>query len=319
MANIEKHISDLLCLHDCVIIPGIGGFVANYKQATLVNERNLLLPPSKAIGFNQSLSHNDGLLANHISRREGRSYAESIEQINSFVLQVKARIKNGEPVEFTGIGTFRKDASGIMFFTPNEHNNLFPNTFGLEKIHFEPLHHISNIQKHEEPVRRLLRSRSPRYWASVAAVIAGLFLFTPDLKVPDHQQIDTGNIISTISETSNPKQESSPVIAPKQGATESDATTATNLEQQTANSSEHNESESSFHLIAASFIKESPAKEILTKLHNDGFTEATILSSSNGRYRVSLFSFSEREKAVKKLYALRTKQQFQNVWLLTNS
>ncbi|MEC8853074.1 MAG: SPOR domain-containing protein, partial [Bacteroidota bacterium] len=30
---IEHYISDLLYLHDCVIIPGFGGFVGNKKSA----------------------------------------------------------------------------------------------------------------------------------------------------------------------------------------------------------------------------------------------------------------------------------------------
>ncbi|MGM0376598.1 MAG: SPOR domain-containing protein, partial [Bacteroidota bacterium] len=81
----EKHISDLLYVHDCVIVPGLGGFVANHKPAVVVEERNLFRPPSKEIGFNRSLSHNDGLLAKHVSQREQISWEESLERIRTFV------------------------------------------------------------------------------------------------------------------------------------------------------------------------------------------------------------------------------------------
>jgi hypothetical protein len=33
--KIEQYISELLYKYDCVIVPGLGGFVANYKSATI--------------------------------------------------------------------------------------------------------------------------------------------------------------------------------------------------------------------------------------------------------------------------------------------
>jgi hypothetical protein len=63
-------VSDLLFKHNCVIIPGIGGFVANYSQAEFKNDNRTILPSRKRVAFNQSLIENDGLLVNKLSQQK---------------------------------------------------------------------------------------------------------------------------------------------------------------------------------------------------------------------------------------------------------
>ncbi|MDK2840768.1 MAG: hypothetical protein PWQ17_273 [Anaerophaga sp.] len=315
MASIEKHISDLLCLHDCVIVPGLGGFVANYKPAALIEERNLFQPPKKEIGFNRSLSHNDGLLTNHICKQEHLSWNESTERIHSFVDGFQTKINNGETFVFEGIGTFRKDALGNLQFTPNVHNKLLPDAYGLIEFHFEPLQYVALQQKREEPVRRLLRSRSPRYWATVAAMIAGLFLFTPELKMPEHQQIDTGNIISSVAEKSAIATQPA-TYAPKQLTNSDNSASDVSEKSDIASGRTDDQVKTPFHLIAASFKYEAPAQQTAEQMKKEGFPDAQILLSSNGRFRVALESFEKRDSAVERLFALRKNEKFENVWLL---
>ena len=68
--TIDTYISELLFLHDCVIIPEFGGFVGNNKSAVLNKNTNTIYPPSKDILFNKNLRKNDGLLINHIANSE---------------------------------------------------------------------------------------------------------------------------------------------------------------------------------------------------------------------------------------------------------
>ena len=58
--TISKYISELLFLHDCVIIPEFGGFVGNNKSAVLNEITRTISPPSKEILFNLNLQTNDG-------------------------------------------------------------------------------------------------------------------------------------------------------------------------------------------------------------------------------------------------------------------
>ena len=61
MIELSQHIEVLLLENDCVIVPGLGGFVAHYTPAIQVEE-NVFLPPTRTIGFNPQLKLNDGLL-----------------------------------------------------------------------------------------------------------------------------------------------------------------------------------------------------------------------------------------------------------------
>ena len=47
--TVAHYISELLFLHDCVIVPDFGGFVGNKKPAQLNRSAGLLTPPSKQI------------------------------------------------------------------------------------------------------------------------------------------------------------------------------------------------------------------------------------------------------------------------------
>jgi len=322
MASMEKHISDLLCMHDCVIVPGLGGFVANHKPAEVVEERHQFRPPVKEIGFNRSLSHNDGLLAKHISQREQISWNESIERIQAFVADLRTKINQGERVRLQGIGSFRKDAVGNLQFTPKERNQLLPSSFGLYEFHYEPLPYVPSARRDEEPVRQLFQSRSPRYWVSIAAMFAGLFLFTSELKMPGHQQIETGSLNPAgnrtevpAASTSSDKEDAKMEISAETVAGKNNQPVET--KENPGSENEQAQNNQPYHLIAASFRQEAPARHVLERLHGDGYAEATLMRSDQGRYRISLLAFPEREKAVNRLFELRKQKRFENVWLLT--
>ncbi len=67
--QITQLISELLYRHDCVIVPGFGGFVSRSHSAGFNKGNNLLFPPAKHILFNRNLIHNDGLLITSLMER----------------------------------------------------------------------------------------------------------------------------------------------------------------------------------------------------------------------------------------------------------
>ena len=60
MNELSRHIESLLVSNDCVIVPGLGGFVTQYVTARRVDEENLYLPPYRTVGFNGQLTINEG-------------------------------------------------------------------------------------------------------------------------------------------------------------------------------------------------------------------------------------------------------------------
>src|SRR5512136_2737677 len=86
--DIGKYIKELLLLHDCVILPGLGGFVANYRSAEINEKLKIISPPSKSILFNRNLSHNDGLLIVHISKKTGLGYKDIEKLVKEFTEKI---------------------------------------------------------------------------------------------------------------------------------------------------------------------------------------------------------------------------------------
>mgnify|MGYP006299101073 CR=1 FL=1 len=74
MSTLSKYISDLLFLHNCVIVPELGGFVAEFRSAVIDDQREMIYPPSKSLAFNNALRRNDGLLVNYIAHKRELTY-----------------------------------------------------------------------------------------------------------------------------------------------------------------------------------------------------------------------------------------------------
>lgn len=91
MHRFIEYISDLLFLHDCVIIPDFGGFICNYKSAHIDEENGLICPPAKDILFNRNLTHNDGLLVNWIACKENITYEKATVQVTLFCEELKIK------------------------------------------------------------------------------------------------------------------------------------------------------------------------------------------------------------------------------------
>ena len=49
MIELSRHIESLMLKHDCVIVPGLGGFVTQYVPARRVEGEQLFLPPCHQI------------------------------------------------------------------------------------------------------------------------------------------------------------------------------------------------------------------------------------------------------------------------------
>lgn len=126
-----KYITELLYDHDCVIIPGFGGFVSSYEHASLNREKNLFHPPYKKILFNSRLKNNDGIVANHIARKENITYEAAMKIIRRFAENCNKEMDAEKKVRFGGIGLLYKDENGNIQFDQDTRINYLPDAFGL--------------------------------------------------------------------------------------------------------------------------------------------------------------------------------------------
>lgn len=133
MIKVDKHISNLLYEHDCVIVPELGGFVANYAPAKIHPTQHTFIPPSKKIVFNKNLKNNDGLLANHIANAEKTSYPEALKYIHLFTSAAHTQLKKGAKVSIEEVGTLYLDVERNIQFEPETTNYLL-DAFGLSQF-----------------------------------------------------------------------------------------------------------------------------------------------------------------------------------------
>lgn len=149
MQKIDKHISNLLDEHDCVIVPEFGGFVANYSSAKIHPVQHTFIPPAKNIVFNKNLKNNDGLLANHIAVNNGTTYPEALKYIGYFVERANLDLKNGSKVKIEEVGTLFLDVERNIQFEPDTNTNHLLDSFGLSQFQ-SPAIKRDNISKRIE-------------------------------------------------------------------------------------------------------------------------------------------------------------------------
>ena len=71
-----------------------------------------------------------------------------------------------------------------------------------------------------------------------------------------------------------------------------------------------------YHIIVASVVKEKDGEDILEKLHAKGYSNAQLVKG-DGRIRISLVSYSNRNEANNELLNWRNNDEFKNAWLLS--
>ena len=130
--EIERHIEILLLDNDCVIIPGFGGFVTHYINASYNEEDYTFQPPQRTLGFNPQLQINDSLLVQSYVNAYDISYPEALRRIESEVNELREILRSKGEYMLENIGTLAVNNEGSYIFTPIEAGVLSPELYGLE-------------------------------------------------------------------------------------------------------------------------------------------------------------------------------------------
>jgi hypothetical protein len=133
-----QHIENILPGHDCVVVPGLGGFVQNRVSAHLHQATDLFYPESKEICFNAKLRFNDGLLAQSYQEAFGMSFEEANLEIRKAVQEIIHKLEEGKYVRLGRVGTLSYN-EGQILFRPDHQNPFFPEVYGLSPFSFPRL------------------------------------------------------------------------------------------------------------------------------------------------------------------------------------
>lgn len=133
MNKYVEYIEELLYLHDCVIVPGFGGFICDYTSATINEKTGMIVPPAKRVVFNKHLKQNDGLLIDWVARKEQIDYEKAQRRLALFCEEIKVRLNQKQKVDFGKIGTFSVDRRFNIIFESGNYNFL-PDVIGMESL-----------------------------------------------------------------------------------------------------------------------------------------------------------------------------------------
>ncbi|NPD80838.1 HU-CCDC81 and SPOR domain-containing protein [Prevotella sp. PINT] len=150
MIRLDKHIEILLLDNDCVIVPGLGGFMAHHVCARYDAETQSFLPPLRQLGFNSQLQINDSLLAQSYIEAYDISYPEALRRIEDEVTELQQKIRNEGKCELNDIGVLTLNENGKIEFEPCEAGILTPELYGLNTIDIAPLRTTATVGQSEE-------------------------------------------------------------------------------------------------------------------------------------------------------------------------
>ncbi len=302
--EINQYIKELLLLNDCVIIPEFGGFVANYKPATI--ENNQFFPPTKEIAFNNKLNSNDGLLINYISETEGIDYFSAKQKLDSFVEETNLNLERNRNVFFEGVGYLHYDSRENLLFEPQLRQNLLVDSYGLQNFSYEKLYQRQMPNpafkvEYREPVPVIFQKRKLQ-----KLVIAIPLLFAMAL-------IPIKNNKVFLSKSDMGMWETFIQSAPAVAVHTSEPATA----EYTANIAAQEQTKFNYYIIGGSFKSEENAVNYLQQLKEQGY-DGQNLGVFKGLHRIAMKGFVTIEDAQKELNTLLYQNPQSGVWISAN-
>lgn len=322
--EIERLTGKLLTQHDCVIIPGFGGFIANPKGAAIHPGRHTFAPPYKAILFNSGLVANDGLLANALAFENNISYTQAVAQIEQFVRTANAALQKRERLVFAEVGYLQTDFEGHINFTQDYSVNYLADAFGLDEFQslpaeggterrFQPktdrvvVHPAKASRKRISP-RRLMAAAGFMLLISVASVLVGIGVKDTRNMAHMFSFFNAGTAPIKQQQPAQPaKVEVVKVEAPVVTAPAEEAAPTTTAVEETATATAEPAiakepakiiapviEKAHIHIIAGEYADMEKADKRAKQLKNQGY-DTFILQ--DGVYKVGIASFYKEESA----------------------
>lgn len=337
--EIRNSLARLLEDHDCVIIPGFGGFIGNYQPARIDPVNHTFHPPSKQLLFNVNLRHNDGLLASHLTRLHGISYAQAMSLIEEQAAESIRILQAGESLWFPGVGRLTPGSEGNIRFEQHRNANLLADSFGLPSFIAPPVNRKRTMialnsgkksRNHAEGGRRigLTWLRRAAVW-SLPLGVAFLFTMAHFDRLPDRYTSNAGilgNVLARFSASSLvEKKASTPLPQPAVADTPVLLLQAVDPAEETLPDTPMTILENTmeaepdltgrFAVIVGAFRQQENAGNLVNELLQDGHRAGIYDQSKGGLYRVAIAVSNNRQEALRELDLART-EGFPGAWLL---
>lgn len=320
MIGIEKEIAELLRTNDCVIVPGLGGFVANYVPAFIHPEHHTFNPPSRQIAFNARLNANDGLLTHFIGLKYQTSYPEAAQLIDKEVISTLSRLSIGDKISIEGIGLLFADKENHLQFLPQNNLNLLDDAFGLPTfisppIDRSPLRNHKNSSVHRFITNKQIRSALMRAAIFLPLAALSVWAVMNTDKVTELAR-GTASLWPSAVEYTAPMPITTAITENTYELTPAATEDAMPVEVSPVIEAALPVESDVYFIIAGAFGVKSNADNMVILLQDQGYDAKIVGINPQGLHMVSMAGFSQKEEALEKLQTLR-KGEMQAAWLLT--
>lgn len=302
MINLARHIEILLLENDCVVIPGIGGFITNAEEARFLEQEWQMMPPYRSVRFNQALKNNDGLLVQSYMNIYDASFPAAQKQMQMDIDEMMDQLNLTGEYAMENIGTLRMDINRNISLETDESGINTPWFYGLSSFALEP---VAAIEKQREIATAIEQTsvlpvtsagsdeeksktvvlKFNRHWIDIAVSAAAAVI-----------------LFFLISYSSEPKATTDTLTA-----------SAVNISQQKTEEVVPN---GRFALVLASYTTRANGEEYIQKLAEEGYKEGRFFEKGK-MTRVLYGHYATAEEADEALHELRNKNsEFKQAWVL---
>ncbi len=297
MNRLVEHISFLLFENDFIIVPGLGGFVVNKEQAYTDYAKQTLNVPHHWIGFNQALTHNDGLLVELYMKTLSTSSLKAEQTIKEDVMDLKKALFVSKWLSLGNWGKLYLNEENIICFNNASGTHFVkPQLFGLDNLSIRSLAELRIENSEEENSEKKLTLKKTIGFAAASAA-AALLLFA--ISIPISEKRESNNqlagffpetIISSehaISKSTDSLKNTASIKLPQGKIQE-----PLKHDEPKGGISE----ESKYFLIVGTFQTMAVANKELNSFQDKGFHDSGIIGSSKSK-RIYIAKFGDIARA----------------------
>ncbi|MBR3976864.1 MAG: SPOR domain-containing protein [Bacteroidaceae bacterium] len=173
MENLITYTTRLIARNNCVIVPGMGAFLAHSVPASYNAADGIFMPPHRTLGFNPQVTVDDALLLSEYINEGQLTYEEAGRALRADIQSLRRALSAKGTVAFGEIGTFSMNVKSEISFTPAPNGIDDPYNFGFEPLAM-PL--LKDCEKKDIVIKR---HKLRRYIAAAAAIILAFVFVAP--------------------------------------------------------------------------------------------------------------------------------------------
>lgn len=335
MIRIVAHIERLMATEDCVILPGLGGFVRQALPAAYDKKTHTFHPARVEWRFNASLRHPDGLLEESYRQTLQVDRVEAQAFMEEDLERLRSQLKEERQLSLGRIGRFSLGEEDQLLFSPGDSVWMNADLYGLKPFVLLPLseqaHPMRPIHSEEEPIARKeiyyipISRRLAQALVGAAAAMALFFLpSTPVVEVNPTSYtasfVPTEMIPSTTSSQeeipsaeenwgADDVEELPELVAPALPAVQPAQPAPVPIREE-----QKSVARKMYHLVIASFPTRAQADEFLATVDRSKHQQVDVIARG-GKFRVYAERFDNRAEAEQSLVQLRQTERYKDAWL----